>query len=150
VRGGPRRAPDARVHGGPATQTEGVRDLIRPSQISQPRTLASDGRQRARRRQGRRGGASPEIHRRTLSCCTGRQFVGARALHVAGEHASKPRGQGDGAGIHGGRRRKGAGRPRRRARGAAIACKEVKNERGDFAHHVKKRRASSRAKGRRQ
>jgi hypothetical protein len=39
-------------------------------------------------------------------------------------------GQGGVAGIHGGRRRKGAGRPRRRARGAAKACKEVKNERG--------------------
>jgi hypothetical protein len=35
-------------------------------------------------------------------------------------------------GIHGGRRRKGAGRPRRRARGVAKACKEVKNKRGEL------------------
>jgi hypothetical protein len=59
------------------------------------------------------------------------------------------RGQGSGAGIHGGRRRKGAGRPRRRARGAAKACKEGKTGGGNYAHHVKKHRASSRAKGRR-
>jgi hypothetical protein len=33
-------------------------------------------------------------------------------------------------GIHSGRRRKGAGRPRRRARGAALARKEVKKRAG--------------------
>jgi hypothetical protein len=58
-------------------------------------------------------------------------------------------GQGRGAGVHGSRRRKGAGRPRRRARGMAVVRKEDKSERGGFAHHVKKSLASSRAKGRR-
>jgi hypothetical protein len=58
-------------------------------------------------------------------------------------------GQGRGVGVHGGRRRKGAGRPRRRARGVAVVRKEEKNERGGFSHHVKMSRASSRAKGRR-
>jgi hypothetical protein len=59
-------------------------------------------------------------------------------------------GHGGGAGIHGGRRRKGAGRPRRRGRGAAKACKEGKTGGGNFARHVKKRRVSSQEKGRRQ
>jgi hypothetical protein len=48
-------------------------------------------RRRARRRQGRRGGASPEVRRRTLDRCTVRHFARAWALRVAGEHASKPR-----------------------------------------------------------
>jgi hypothetical protein len=35
-------------------------------------------------------------------------------------------GQGRGVGVHGGRRRKGAGRPRRRAHGVAVVRKEEK------------------------
>jgi hypothetical protein len=48
-------------------------------------------RQRARRRQGRRGSASPEDHWRTLDRCTERHFARAWALRVAGEHVSMPR-----------------------------------------------------------
>jgi hypothetical protein len=44
VRGGPRRGRGPQVHGGPVFKREGVHDLDRPSQISRPWTLASDGR----------------------------------------------------------------------------------------------------------
>jgi hypothetical protein len=45
-------------------------------------------------------------------------------------------GQGRGAGVHGGRRRKGAGQPRRRARGVAVVHKEEKNEQGGDGEEV--------------
>jgi hypothetical protein len=65
---------------------ERVRDLVHPSQISRPRTRTSEGR---------RGDASSEVRRRTPSHYTGHHFARAWALHVAGEHASKPRGSGE-------------------------------------------------------
>jgi hypothetical protein len=117
---GPRHELGSRVHSGLPIQNEGVRDLCRPCKILGPWTRACGMRRRRRQRQGRRGGASPEIRRRTLSCCSGRHFVRAWALRVDGEHASKPRGQGDGVGIHGSRCRKRADRPRRRAHGGGL------------------------------
>jgi hypothetical protein len=116
VRGGPRRAPGAWVHGGLATQTEGVCDLVHPSQIPRPRTRASEGRRRARRRQGRHGGASPEVRRRTLARCTRHRFARAWALRVAGEHVSMPRGSGRRRGHPRRPAQEGADRPHRRAR----------------------------------
>jgi hypothetical protein len=110
-RRGPRRAPGARVHGGPPRLNEGVRDLDRPSQIQGPWTRACGMRRRRHRKQGQRGGASPGNRRRALSCCSGRHLPRVWALRLAGERASKPRGSGGGAGIHGGRRRKGADQP---------------------------------------
>jgi hypothetical protein len=91
---GPRRELGSRVHSGPPTQNEGVRDPCRPCKILGPWTRACGMRRRCRRRQGRRGGASPEIRRRTLSCCSGCHFARVWALRIAGEHASKPRGSG--------------------------------------------------------
>jgi hypothetical protein len=91
---GPRRELGSRVHGGPPIQNEGVRDLCRPCQIQGPWMHACGMRRRRHQRQGRCGGASPGIRRRTLSCCSGHHFARAWALHVAGEHANKPRGSG--------------------------------------------------------
>jgi hypothetical protein len=56
-----------------------------------PGRVQARWRRRARRRQGRRGGASPEDRRRTLDRCTGRHFTRVWALRIAGEHASMPR-----------------------------------------------------------
>jgi hypothetical protein len=108
--------------------------------------------------QARSGGEHAGVRRRAAEGSSAWPYIAAqdgnscaRGLYTKlGSTRASLGGQGDSAGIHGGRRRKRAGRPHRRARGVAIACKEVKNERGDFAHHVRKRRASSRAKGRRQ
>jgi hypothetical protein len=146
VRGGPRRALGARVHGGPATQTEGVRDLVRPSHISRPRTRASEGRRRARRSAAARGGG---LAGAALDHAVGQRFVRERALHTAEQHAHTSRGSG--------RRR---GHPRRPAPEGGGSTSPAsprsrysllgKNGWGGFAHHVKKRRASSWATGRRQ
>jgi hypothetical protein len=87
----PSRGRGPRVYGGPAFKREGARDPVHPSQITRLRSHACEARRRARRRQGRRGGASPEDRRRTLIRCTGRLFARAWALCVAGEHASTPR-----------------------------------------------------------
>jgi hypothetical protein len=47
-------------------------------------------------------------------------------------------GQGRAAGVHGDWRQKGAGRPRRRARGAVVVCRIWEKGSGEvFAHHVK-------------
>jgi hypothetical protein len=42
-RGGPRREPGVRVHGGPPRLNEGVRDPGHPREIERPRTRASEG-----------------------------------------------------------------------------------------------------------
>jgi hypothetical protein len=47
--GGPRRAPGARVHGGPPIQNEGVRDQSRPCKIRRPWTHACEMRRQRRR-----------------------------------------------------------------------------------------------------
>jgi hypothetical protein len=61
LRRGPRRAPGARVHGGPPFQNEGVYDQSRPSKIQRPRTHASEGRRRCRRRAAARDRGSPPL-----------------------------------------------------------------------------------------
>jgi hypothetical protein len=91
-----------------------------------------------------------ELRRRTLSCCSGRHFARAWALRIAGEHASKARGSGGGAGLTGGRHRKGAARLLRRARGGDAACKLKGNWVGVFAHRAQRKKAGSRAERRRQ
>jgi hypothetical protein len=91
ARGGPRRAPGARVHGGPATQPEGVRDLVRPSQISRSRTHASKGQRRARRRVAARGGGSPAL---PLSGAPGHQHDHKLVHYVEGAHAHVTEGSG--------------------------------------------------------
>jgi hypothetical protein len=88
---GPRRELGSRVHSGPATQNEGVRDLVRPSQISRPRTRAGEGRRRVRRSAAARGG---EFAGATLDRAVGHRFVRERALHGAEQHAHTPRGSG--------------------------------------------------------
>jgi hypothetical protein len=55
-------------------------------------------------------------------------------------------GQGDGAGIHGGRRRKGAERPLQRAHERAVAHKKQGKRAGAIAHRSKERQASSKVK----
>jgi hypothetical protein len=52
---------------------------------------ACEGRRRARRRQGWRGGASPEDRRCTLIQPAGHQIVHGRALHVVGATVHTPR-----------------------------------------------------------
>jgi hypothetical protein len=59
ARRGPRRELGSRVHGGPATQNERVRDLARLSQVSQPRTHAGEGQWRACQSAVARSGSSP-------------------------------------------------------------------------------------------
>jgi hypothetical protein len=61
VRRGPRRAPGARVHGGPPFQNERVCDQSRPREIQRPRTHASEGRRRRRRRAAARDRGSPAL-----------------------------------------------------------------------------------------
>jgi hypothetical protein len=92
ARRGPRRELGSRVHGGPTTQNEVVRDLARPSQISRPRTRAGEGRQRARRSAAAHGG---EFAGTALDRAVGHRFVRERALHKAEQHAHKPRGSGE-------------------------------------------------------
>jgi hypothetical protein len=64
-----------------------------------------------------RSGASPAQPREGVP--DGQNEHG-RVLHVAGTHVNMLRGSGGGAGVHGGRRRKGAGWPHRRARGVGV------------------------------
>jgi hypothetical protein len=129
VRRGPRRAPGARVHGGPPFQNEGVCDQIRPCKIRRPWTCACGMRRRRRRSAAARGGNSPArlqiVLWVTFSCASG--------LYTKLSNMRTPPGvQGDGAGTHGGRRRKGADRPLRRAHGAAKACKKKENRARKF------------------
>jgi hypothetical protein len=88
---GPRRELGSRVHDGPATQNEGVRDLARPSQISRPITHAGEGRRRVRRSAAARGG---EFAGATLDRVVGHRFMRERDLHGAEQHAHTPRGSG--------------------------------------------------------
>jgi hypothetical protein len=61
VRRGPRRAPGARVHGGPPFQNEGVCDQSRSCEIRRPWTCACGMRRRRRRSAAARGGSSPAL-----------------------------------------------------------------------------------------
>jgi hypothetical protein len=78
------------------------------------------------------GGARRELAGATPDRAVGHLFVRKRALHEAEQHAHTPSGSGDGAGTHGGRRRKGADQPLRRARGAAKARKKKENRARKF------------------
>jgi hypothetical protein len=69
------------------------------------------------------GGARRELAGTAPDRAVGHLFVRKRALHEA-EQRTPPGVQGDSAGTHGGRRRKGADWPLRRARGAAKAHKK--------------------------
>jgi hypothetical protein len=60
-RNGPRRAPGARVHGGPSAQPDGVCDPNRPREILGLRTEANEMRQRHRRRVAVRSGGLPAL-----------------------------------------------------------------------------------------
>jgi hypothetical protein len=55
---GPHRELGSRVHGGPPTQNEGVRDPCHPCKIQGPWTRACGMRRRARRSAAARGGSS--------------------------------------------------------------------------------------------
>jgi hypothetical protein len=117
---GPCRELGSRVHGRPHLRGTPRFDLNYSQAIARSWTRACKGRWRARRRQGRRGGASPEDRRRALDCCTGHHFVHTRTLHEDRKHAHMPR-------RLGARRRRprwpapeGGGPPRRRARGAVV------------------------------
>jgi hypothetical protein len=57
-------------------------------------------------------------------------------------------GQERGAGVHGGWRRKGAGRPRLRARGAVVVRRKREKERGRFCETRERSRVSSQKKRR--
>jgi hypothetical protein len=99
--GGPRRELGSRVHGGPGLINEGVCDPSRPRAIEQPWWPASGARQRARRRQSCRDGASPAQARDGVP---GHHFKHGWLLCIAGEHAHMPKGS-----------RERLGRPRRPA-----------------------------------
>jgi hypothetical protein len=144
ARGGPRRAPGARVHGGPATQPEGVRDLVRPSQISRSRTRASKGQRRARRRVAARGGGSPAL---PLSGAPGHQHDHKLVHYVEGAHAHVTEGSGGRSCLVGGRHRKGAARLLRRARGGAKMLRTKGYRAGVITHCSKERQVSSKVKG---
>jgi hypothetical protein len=116
VRRGPRRELGSRVQGGPPLKREGVCDLSRPRKIQGLWSRAGEG---DGEHAGVRWHAAESSPARlkivlwvTVSCASG--------LYTALSNMRTPPGvQGDGAGTHGGRHRKGADRPRRRARGAA-------------------------------
>jgi hypothetical protein len=67
-------------------------------------------------------------------------------LRIAGENGRVPRGLGGSMGVHGGRRWKGADRPRRRARGIGVVRREKEKGQENFAHHAKELQRRSRAR----
>jgi hypothetical protein len=144
VRRGPRRAPGARVYGGPPFQNEGVCDQSRPRKIRRPWTCACGMRRRRRRSAAARGGSSPArlqiVLWVTFSCASG-LYTKLSSAHPQGfrETVRAPTAAG------GGRGRTGlSGEPVERLK----RTRKSKIGRGSFAHHARKRWASSQAKGR--
>jgi hypothetical protein len=111
--GGPGRQLSSRVHSGPGVINEEVRDLVCPSQNEWLRMHVSAGRWWAHQRQTQRAAAlrrhEPGRGFPAPKTCTRGCYEKRGSLRTHLEV------QGEGLGVHGGRRRKGAERPRRRA-----------------------------------
>jgi hypothetical protein len=139
---GPRRAPKARVHVGPAVQNEGVCDLGRPREIERPRTHASEGRRR-RRRAAARDRGSPAL---ALDSVPGHHLDHEQVQNDAGTLARVTGGLWGQLCLTGGQHRKGAERPLRRARGCTVVHERKGKRVGIIAHSSKEKRASSKVK----
>jgi hypothetical protein len=132
----PWTTPCARRTGPRWTEGKGVPpcfDQDRPCQIRRPGTCVSGARRRARRSAAARGRGSPAL---ALDSAPGHLLDRGLEQNAVRVLAHVTKGSGGRSGLTGGRHRKGAARPLRRARGGA-AVREMKgNWEGVFAHRV--------------
>jgi hypothetical protein len=142
-RGGPRRAPGARVHRGPPR-------LKRRGTRSWPSTrdrMAQDvckrGRRRRRRREAARGGSSPAL---ALDDAPGHLSDHGLEQNVEGAHAHVTKGSRGAIVPHRQPAPKGVARLLRRARGGAAVRERKGNWAGVIAHSETVKRASSKTK----